>query len=249
MAPSHVHSAVSSFSTTRRPRRRERCDPSGFGRPHRRRIRIFDRLGDRLCGSRGQAGPVRRSQPASGDVPASDVVVTVWLSHASSQPARDLNPALRNASGMPERSFASGQDVSDVTTRRRTAVRTHLAARTSVCGSDAFTVSISRRARASARTVVDGSCRGFRIRSSLRPPASLRVSDVANRPRSLFRDRPDLATAGRHSCEGSGLLGRLSPFYGGIQLSLDLFGCVGRIPGGDPGPLDRCLQLTIWFSK
>jgi hypothetical protein len=185
VAPSHVHSAVSSFSTTRRPRRRERCYPLGFGRPHRRRIRIFDRLGDLVCGSRGQAGPVRRSQPASGDVPASDVVVTVWLSRASSQPARDLNPALRNASGMPERSFASGQDVSDVTTRRRTAVRTHLAARTSVCGSDAFTVSIPARARRVLEPSFDGSRRGVRSRSSPRPPASVRVSDVANRPRSL----------------------------------------------------------------
>jgi hypothetical protein len=161
-----------------------------------------------------------------------------------------LDPALRSTSGKPERSFASGQDVSDVTNRRRTAVRTHLSARTSVCGSDAFFVSISRRARARARTAfrrLSPWFPGFALHRAL----PLSCGFVTRRmDRDPFRDRPDLASAGRHSCDGSGSLGRRSPCHGGTQLSLGLFfGCVGRIPGGDPGPLDRCLQLTDLVFK
>lgn len=66
-------------------------------------------------------------------------------------------------------------------------------------------------------------------------------------PFLCFCDRPELSSARRHSCEGSGELGRLPPGVypvGRPVCSLGPRGLRGAQADGDPGPFDRCLQLT-----
>jgi hypothetical protein len=84
---------------------------------------------------------------------------------------------------------------------------------------------------------------------SLSPASSRssRVADATNRSRShfcVFAIVRNLASARRHSCEGSGELGRLPCFQGAQRVHWDLAGMRGAQPDGDPGPFDRCLQLT-----
>jgi hypothetical protein len=91
---------------------------------------------------------------------------------------------------------------------------------------------------------------GFTLHRAL--PVFRRVSDAANRSRSLFVFAivRHLASARRHSCEGSGELGRLPLAKGAPSFSCwDLAGLRGAQPDGDPGPFDRCLQLTDLVFK
>ncbi len=171
------------------------------------------------CGSHSQVGPLRQSRLRPATCRLSDVVVTVWLSRAGSQPARNPPPALRNASDFSERSFASGEDVLDVTNRRRTAAR-HLA----VCGdseghpsepkcsSTPFIVSTSRRAHTSTRYLGN---LGRRMSASWFPDSlPLHTLLGCERPAALPRALSGSLLARRHSRQGSGELGSLPCFVG-----------------------------------
>lgn len=119
--------------------------------------------------------------------------------------------------------------------------------RANVCGSDVFFVSISWRARTSLRAIhfwYSHVVSGFTLHRALPISSGFWRDKPIAFPFYCFCDRPDLASARRHSSEGSGELGRLPCFQGAQRVHWDLAGLRGARPDGDPGPFDRCLQLT-----
>lgn len=132
------------------------------------------------------------------------------------------------------------EDVSDVTRPSRATARppssrrTHEhAARTPVI------VSISRRASRGARPF--GRARGSRLRSPPRPSAR-RTGNARWRSPSV------LTPARRHS-RPRARRARSPTLRRAPRARREALRACGARPGGDPGPIDRCLQLTIRFSR
>jgi hypothetical protein len=139
-------------------------------------------------------------------------------------PARGPPPALRDRYRCRCDRFASGGDVSDVTVRRGS------------CDPDVFhRVDLAALARVAPAIVLTiPAALGVRLRSS--------PGWWAWRLDRVPRDRTGAASPRRHSCGEPGELGRL-PSRGAQHVGWDYRHTWVRT-GGDPGPFDRCLQLT-----
>ena len=131
--------------------------------------------------------------------------------------------------------------------------------RPSVCSTNAFFVSISRRARASAQVLV---CTRFLRSGSGFAPATSRPFGSRTSPRSFFDLAADRVPARsyRRSLPTTSLVSgrsrraRSPPPRVSLPRRRPTFfrwgsGRAWVRPGGDPGPLDRCLQLTDFVFK
>lgn len=153
---------------------------------------------------------------------------------------------------LPERSFASEKDVSDVTHHLEPAParRSGEGAANERSAQSVFFVSISRRARASTLGTV------FQAIPRVWFPASLprRAHRARRVDRVPARSCRGLPAHDVHSCVELGELGPLPAASIRRRRALSVFAL--RLPctrgarlGGDPGPFDRCLLLTDSIFK
>jgi hypothetical protein len=174
-------------------------------------------------------------------VPTSGAFVTNRLLRAGTQPARNPPLVLSLRCSRRDRSHrASTSLTSSIRLEPRPSAPSARKAHPSVAARTSVIVSISRRARASTHRRSDDGCCWPRLRS---PPPLPRLT-VRSRSRAIDR----AVSERRHSLRSPDELGPL-PLAGRRRLPLGRSSTRGAHARGDPGPFDRCLQLTIRFSK